>query len=355
MLYDRVVRPALFRADPESAHDAVVGLLSILQRLPVGRRFLSLAAGSEPPDGALLETEVSGLKFPNPVGLAAGFDKDCRLAGILPALGFGFLELGSITLRPQPGNPRPRLFRVVESGAIINRMGFNGDGVFSAAERMKAFGRGSVPVGLNIGLNRDCPQERAPAEYAETFRILEPYGDYFAVNVSSPNTPGLRALQDRLQLERILKAIGDANKTRKPLLVKIDPDMADEHLCDLAALVSSAASGMIVSNTTLSRDGVPEAWAGIQGGLSGQPLAGRSTRLVARVFELTGGRLPIVGVGGIFTGADAYAKIRAGASLVQLYTGLVYGGPGAVNRIRAELAECLKRDGFKNIMEAVGK
>ncbi|MBI5882863.1 MAG: quinone-dependent dihydroorotate dehydrogenase [Elusimicrobia bacterium] len=352
MLYESLVRPALFRSDPETAHDAVVRLLSFLQSAPLGPRLVSWTAGSGTPG---LETEVLGLRFPNPVGLAAGYDKDCRLAGILPSLGFGFLELGSITLRPQPGNPKPRLFRVVEARAIINRMGFNGDGAAEARSRLKALGKLPLPVGINLGLNKDCPHERAPQEYAETFRLLEPFGDYFAVNVSSPNTPGLRALQDKLQLERILRALGDANRTNKPLLVKISPDMEDSHLQDLAPLIASAASGMIVSNTTLSRDGVPDSFAGTQGGLSGSPLAVRSTRLVARVFELTQGRLPIIGVGGIFTGADAYAKIRAGASLVQVYTGLVYRGPTSVRRIQAELAECLKRDGYKTVREAVGK
>ncbi|MBI5209355.1 MAG: quinone-dependent dihydroorotate dehydrogenase [Elusimicrobia bacterium] len=352
MLYDSILRPALFGLDAERAHDSVVNLLCVLQRMPLGYRLLSLAEEENAPS---LQTEVLGLKFPNPVGLAAGFDKDCRMAGILPALGFGFLELGSITLRPQPGNPRPRLFRVVGAEAIINRMGFNGEGALPAAGRLEALGRSPVPLGINLGLNKDCPHDGAPRDYAETFRILEPFGDYFAVNVSSPNTLGLRALQEKLHLERILRAIQDVNTARKPVLVKIDPDMPPEHLKDLAALLACLAAGVIVSNTTLSRDGVPGDWAMIRGGLSGKPLRDRSTRLVAEVYRLTEGKLTIVGVGGIFTGADAYDKIRAGASLVEVYTGLVYGGPGAVRRIRRELAACLERDGHKSIGEAVGK
>ncbi|MFA6318054.1 MAG: quinone-dependent dihydroorotate dehydrogenase [Elusimicrobiota bacterium] len=352
MLYEKVLRPLAFRRDPENAHDAVVGLLSLLQKLPGGASLVSLAAGPSAPG---LETEAFGLRFPNPVGLAAGFDKDCILAGILPSLGFGFLELGSITLRPQPGNPKPRLFRVVEAEGIINRMGFNGRGAAKAAEKLRGCGKLPVPIGINLGLNKDCPHDRAPQEYAETFRTLEPYGDYFAVNVSSPNTPGLRALQDKLRLERILGAIDGENLRGKPVLVKIDSDMAETDLKDILPLVETAASGIIVSNTTTSREGVPEAFAGLQGGLSGKPLAARSTRLVARVHALTGGRLPIIGVGGIFTGADAYAKIRAGASLVQVYTGLVYRGPAVVRRIQAELAELLKKNGDKTVKDAVGR
>ncbi|MBI5624271.1 MAG: quinone-dependent dihydroorotate dehydrogenase [Elusimicrobia bacterium] len=352
MLYEPLLRPALFKSDPETAHEAGVRLLKVLQAMPLGRSLVSWTAGPAVPG---LETEVLGLRFDNPVGLAAGFDKDCCLAGILPCLGFGFLELGSVTLRPQPGNAKPRLFRIAESGAIINRMGFNGCGASAAAASLKELGKAAVPLGINLGLNKDCAPDRAPQEYAETFSMLEPFADYAALNVSSPNTPGLRALQDKLRLERILSALKEANRAAKPLLVKVDPDQSEENLKDLLPLIASLASGIIVSNTTLSRDGVPAAFADVKGGLSGKPLAQRSTRLIAKVYGLTGGRLPIIGVGGIFTGADAYAKMKAGASLVQVYTGLVYRGPAAVRRIQAELAECMRKDGFKTVREVVGK
>lgn len=351
MLYERWLRPLLFRLDPETAHKAAARLMHWTAAVPGGTSLLAAVLGPQP-EG--LATEAFGLNFPSPVGLAAGFDKDGRLAGLLPQLGFGFLEVGSITLKPQPGNPRPRIFRVPESQAIINRLGFNSEGAEAAARRLKALGRLSVPLGVNLGLNAGCPKEEAPARYAETFSLLEPYGDYFVVNVSSPNTPGLRALQERLQLERILSEISRLNPNRKPVLVKIDPDHPDDELPDLAALLLESASGVIASNTTVTRSDVPDKYLDVRGGLSGAPLRDLSTKLIRRLRKLTSGRLPIIGVGGIFTGLDAYEKIRAGACLVQLYTGLVYRGPAAIRRIQGELSECLAVGGYKTVADAVG-
>ncbi len=351
MLYERIVRPLLFAMDAERAHDSITRILELAGRTSVGRRILARTAGPAPMG---LETQCFGLRFPNPIGAAAGFDKDCRLFDPLAALGFGFIEAGSITLRPQTGNPRPRLHRIPEAQAIINRMGFNSAGAAACAARLRDMGPRTLPLGINLGLNADCPREKAAQEYAACLKSLEPFGDYFVVNVSSPNTAGLRGLQERLQLERILTALAEANPRSKPLLVKIDPDLEDEPLRDLVGLVLRAAAGIVVSNTSLSREGIPESCRAIPGGLSGAPLRPRSTRLIRRVFELAEGRLPIIGVGGVSTGQDAYEKIRSGAGLIQLYTGLVYRGPAAARRIQEELKGCLKRDGFKSVAEAVG-
>lgn len=350
MLYEKLLRPILFRMDPESAHEKMASLLSVAGALPLAPAVLSWACGGKTPG---LETKVLGLKFPNPVGLAAGFDKDCRLAAALPSLGFGFLEVGSITLKPQPGNPKPRLFRYPEEHALINRMGFNSEGAEAAVGRLK-FLRRDVPLGINLGLNAGVSKEDAPAAYAETFNLLAPYGDYFVVNVSSPNTTGLRALQERLHLEKILAAIADKNPAKIPVLVKIDPDGSEDHLADILGLLKQSASGIVVSNTTTSRPWASDAFGETKGGLSGAPLREPSTRLIRKIHTLTEGCLPIIGVGGIFTGWDAFEKIRAGASLVQVYTGLVYRGPGMVRKVQKELAQILKQSGFRTVAEAVG-
>ena len=351
MLYDRLFRPLLFRMDPETIHEFTLDSLELLGRIPGGASLLSSFVG-RPPAG--LGIKVLGLEFSNPLGMAAGFDKDCRLLRILPALGFGFLEAGSVTLRPQPGNPKPRLFRLPMEHALINRMGFPGAGARAASLRLKAAGRCRVPVGLNLGLNADCPKAKAPQEYAEALRLLHPHGDYFVINVSCPNQAGLRDLQERLQLERILALLGEANTPRKPVLVKVAPDLSEGQLPDLLGLISRHADGVVAVNTTTSRASVSRELGDIQGGLSGRPLRSAAHGLIRRIYRLTEGRLPIIGVGGVETGADAYADIRAGASLLQLYTGLVYRGPAAVVRILAELRALLDAAGFKTVAEAVG-
>jgi dihydroorotate dehydrogenase len=335
-LYERLVRPALFRMDPEKAHVMSVRALRLSQSLPMGDAVASLMTGRKT---AKLPTRVFGIDFPNPIGLAAGYDKDGELTRVLPSLGFGFLEIGSVTLRPQPGNDKPRLFRLPEDEAIVNRMGFNSAGAEAVAENLKRAGRCRVPLGINLGLNKECPKDDAPRQYAETFRALESFGDYCVVNVSSPNTVGLRNLQERLALVRILEAIQAENAAKKPLLVKLSPDLSDEQLVPLLEVVSRHASGVIVSNTTLSREGLRYEGPELRGGLSGAPLRSRSTEMIAKVRDLTGGKLPIIGVGGIFYGSDAFEKLQAGASLVQLYTGLIYRGPSCAKRVGLELAE----------------
>ena len=303
MLYEDLLKPILFRLDPEEAHERVTALLCAAQALPFGPALVREVFG-KPPAG--LEVSLWGLRFPNPLGLAAGFDKDCRLVRILPSLGFGFIEVGSVTLRPQPGNPRPRISRIPEASALINRLGFNSAGAKAAAESLKALGRPGVPLGINLGLNADCPPGRAPEEYAEAFSILEPYGDYFAVNVSSPNTKGLRDLQQSQYLAAILASIQAKNRGSKPVLIKLSPDLAEGDLQAIIEPVRSFAAGVIVSNTTISRAGVAEAYRDLPGGLSGAPLKDLSTNMIRRVRRITEGRLPIIGVGGVSFGDDVW-------------------------------------------------
>lgn len=331
MLYESLAKPLLFRLDPERAHEEVSGLMALLAPLPGAAAVLSALTGRTWPR---LGKTVFGLSFPNPVGLAAGFDKDGSLACLLPALGFGFIEIGSVTLEAQPGNPRPRLFRVPGSRALINRMGFNSEGARLVARRLASQPKPAVPLGINLGLNKGTEPAKAPSAYARTFRILADHGDYFVVNVSSPNTPGLRDLQKVSELSAILEAVQEANPGHKPVLVKISPDLADDDLSAAVETASRLAQGLVVSNTTISRDGME----GLEpGGLSGQPLKKRATELVKRVRALT--KLPIIGVGGIATAEDAKERLDAGADLVQLYTALVYEGPSVAKNILRGLAE----------------
>ncbi|MFI5348958.1 MAG: quinone-dependent dihydroorotate dehydrogenase [Elusimicrobiota bacterium] len=333
MLYE-ALKPVLFALDAERAHEEVTGLMAFLAPLPGAAAALSALTGA----GAKgLERTVFGVRFPNPLGLAAGFDKDGKLTTLLPALGFGFLEIGSVTLEAQPGNARPRLFRAPESRALINRMGFNSEGASRVALRLASAPKCSVPLGINLGLNKGTPPADAPAAYAQAFAILAEHGDYFVVNVSSPNTPGLRDLQRVTELTAILEAVQGANPSRKPVLLKLSPDLADEDFSAAIETAEKLAQGLVVSNTTLSRDGVDSKWANEAGGLSGAPLKKRATELVRRARART--KLPIIGVGGIETAADAKERLDAGADLVQLYTGLIYGGPRAPKSILRGLAE----------------
>ncbi len=320
MLYD-AIKPWLFTLDAERVHEEASGLMRLAANVPGARNVLSLITGS---GGENFAKSVFGVNFPNPVGLAAGFDKDGKLISILPGLGFGFLEIGSVTLEPQPGNPKPRLFRLVSEGAVINRLGFNSEGARAVALRLSMSPPPLVPLGINLGLNKGTDAKDAPKKYAQTFKLLRKYGDYFVINVSSPNTPGLRDLQKSKDLTDILNAVQDSNPAHKPVLVKLSPDLADE---DLSACVESAqkvAQGFVVSNTTIQHEG--EA-----GGLSGRPLKARATELLRKVRSLTS--LPLIGVGGISTPEDAKERLAAGADLVQLYTGLIYGGPSTIKRI----------------------
>ena len=356
----RFVGPLLRRLDPEVAHGLTLRALE--------RGFGPRSPG---PDDPILATRVWGRDFANPIGLAAGFDKDAVVIGPLFDLGFGFVEVGTVTPRPQAGNPRPRVFRLPEDRAVINRLGFAGAGAEAAARRLArwraggAGGRGipgGIPggiLGVNLGKNRDSKD--AAADYAAGARALGRYADYLVINVSSPNTPGLRALQGRAELERLVEAVRHALAEAQPgrvlpLLIKIAPDLEPADLEDIAAVaLERGVDGLIATNTTVAR---PEELLGRHraeaGGLSGRPLFAPATRVLAETYRLTGGRIPLIGVGGVASGADAYAKVRAGASLVQLYTGLIYEGPALIPRIKAGLAGLLRRDGFDSLGAAVG-
>jgi dihydroorotate dehydrogenase len=321
-------------------------------------------AGAEAggPEDPVLATRALGLDFRNPIGLAAGFDKDAVAVLPLMRLGFGAVEVGTVTPRPQVGNPRPRLFRLAEDRAVINRMGFNNGGIEAYRARLAALraGQGALPavLGANIGVNKEgaVPERDYPALYA----AVAPFADYVTVNVSSPNTPGLRDLQGEERLAAILDAIAAVRAgldRAPPLLVKIAPDLAEEALGPIvAACATRGVAGLIVSNTTIARPaGLRSRHRGEGGGLSGAPLFGPSTDVLRRCFRLAqGSGMALVGVGGVSSGAEAYAKIRAGASLVQLYTGFAYGGPALVGRIRRELAALLRRDGIAHVADAVG-
>jgi dihydroorotate dehydrogenase len=329
------------------------------QGLAIKALRLGLVPGSSRSPDPGLAVSLWGRRFGNPIGLAAGFDKNAEVTDELLRCGFGFVEIGTVTPRPQAGNPRPRLFRLPEDQAVINRMGFNNDGVESVARRLsKRRERGMRGfVGGNIGPNRDAADPAAAC--AEATAALAPLVDYLVVNVSSPNTPGLRSLQGREPLAALLGQVREARDRAHrstPLLVKVAPDLTDEACADIAEVaLKFGLDGLIATNTTLERpDTLRGRNRGEAGGLSGRPLFARSTEVLATFRRLTGGRLPLIGVGGISSGADAYAKIRAGATLVQLYTALVWQGPALVGRIAAELAALLRRDGFGSVMEAVG-
>jgi len=347
------LRWLLFRLDPERAHRLAHAFLRRVTPAAARRRRLVPAPS--------LAVRTLGLAFDGPVGLAAGFDKgDVSVAGLF-ALGFSHLEIGTITPRPQPGNDRPRLFRLPEHRALINRMGFNNEGAEACARRLAALPAAARlgPIGVNVGRNKATPNEDAASDYLACIDRLHPYADYLVVNISSPNTPGLRALQEKEQLGRLLRACAARLAERapgKPLLVKLAPDLAPEALDEAVDVaIAAGVSGIIATNTTLSRAGVERhPRAGEQGGLSGAPLEALATSVVARCYARAAGRIPIVGAGGVMDAEGAYAKIRAGATLVQVYTGLVYGGPAFVKEIHEGLAALLARDGFGSVAEAVG-
>jgi dihydroorotate dehydrogenase len=343
MILDTLAMPLLRVLDAEQAHRAAIAALRL------GRPFLRAR-----PDDPILATRLWGRDFPNPLGIAAGFDKHAEAPDALLALGFGSVEIGSVTPLPQPGNPRPRVFRLVEDEAVINRYGFNSDGIEAVAARLAARPRRGI-VGVNLGKNRQT--QDAADDYVKGAAALARFADYLVVNVSSPNTPGLRALQGRAPLEELVSRVQAAMPDpAPPLLVKIAPDMTQEDLADVAAVATGCGlAGIIVSNTTIARPATLRGAArGEAGGLSGRPLFEASTAALSSMWRLTRGRIPLIGVGGVSSGADAYAKIRAGASLVQLYTALVFHGPGLVGRIKHELAELLRREGFASVARAVG-
>ncbi len=352
-IYRSAIRPLLFRLDPETAHQLVGAAAVAAAWLAPVRRLLS--RWSRVADETLGST-VCGIRFPNPLGIAAGFDKSARLYPFLAAAGFGFVEQGTFTARAQQGNPRPRLFRYAAERALVNRMGFNNPGAVEAARRI-APQRAVVPRGISLGKSRSAELSAAAADQAAALRPLAALGDYVALNVSSPNTPGLRdqqALERLLEIVAALRAVQDqSGARRKPLFLKLSPDF---ERADFETLVQGAqdlgVDGLILTNTTLSRAGVPAA-TGVQGGLSGAPLRARSTEWIRLAYRLTAGRLPIIGVGGIASAEDALEKIAAGASLVQVYTGYVFEGPGLPREINRGLAEECRRRGA-GIADLVG-
>lgn len=357
-----LIRPILFRLPAESAHEFALqalrsGLSTPLAREAVAKRLATREFGS---------LNRFGLEFSNPVGLAAGFDKNGSYAGELAALGFGFIEVGTVTNQPQPGNPKPRLFRLPKDRALINRLGFNNVGAAQVAENLKHH-RPACVIGVNIGKSRNVAIEDAVTDYLASFEAVYNVADYIAVNVSSPNTPNLRDLQAANLLEELLIALQGKNaelaartsRERKPLLLKIAPDLSESEIEEIVAVAIEAdIAGIIATNTTVRRDRLQTPAAEVQrwdeGGLSGAPLRSRSNEVISLIYNLTRGKLPIIGVGGVFTAEDAWEKICAGASLIQLYTGFIYEGPGVVRRINEGLAAIMKREGFAAIDEAVG-
>lgn len=357
MVYRSLVRPILFRLPPETVHELALHSLSLLPTKLFTKTF----------DSPSLNISRFGLSFPNPVGLAAGFDKNGVVLQPLAALGFGFIEAGTVTYHPQPGNPRPRLFRLSEDQALINRAGFNNDGAAAFVKRVEQH-RPDCVLGVSIGKSKITPLENATDDYLASFELVYQVADYIAVNVSSPNTPQLRELQQSQQLSSLLSALQGRNRELQqryqkqapvPLLVKLSPDLEREDLETIVEVIDSLKiDGIIATNTTISRDNLltdeKRVAACGEGGLSGKPLKNRSTQMIAELYELTGGRIPLIGVGGIFNAEDAWEKIAAGASLVQLYTGFIYQGPNIARQINEGLANIIAREGFANVDAAVG-
>jgi len=361
MLYRYIVKPALFSLSAETAHHLVIRGLRAFSGLPGGVKWLEQLYGV--PETPELSQNCFGITFKSPVGLAAGLDKNAEAVAGFSSLGFGFMEVGTVTPKPQPGNELPRLFRLPEDEALINRMGFNNVGIAGMARNLQKAGRPKIPVAVNIGKNKTTPNEQAEEDYRACIRELFRYGDFFVVNISSPNTPGLRQLQHGEDLRRLLSAVclemreqGEAHGCGgKPVLVKIAPDLNEDDLAfTVETIMNSGVSGIIATNTTVSREGLKSANAGESGGLSGRPLRQRSTDVIRRIYKLTKGSIPIIGCGGIFTAEDAYEKIRAGASLVEIYTSLIYKGPLINRELHRGLRTLLRRDGFTHISQAVG-
>ncbi|MEQ9100049.1 MAG: quinone-dependent dihydroorotate dehydrogenase [Imperialibacter sp.] len=340
-MYKALIKPLFFLLSPEKAHYLAMNLLSLVCKIPGGKWLTSALFSYQRPS---LEKEVFGIKFPNPVGLAAGFDKDARWIDSLDALGFGFIEIGTLTPKAQDGNPKPRLFRLPEDESLINRMGFNNQGVDAAVVRLRQR-KSKVIVGGNIGKNKVTPNEKAVDDYAINFLKLFDVVDYFVVNVSSPNTPNLRALQEKEPLKALLSSLQTMNLSKpapKPILLKIAPDLTNSQLDDVVEIVTETGiAGIIATNTTISRDGLVTDQQKVEqigaGGLSGKVLKERSTEVIRYLHTKTNGGIPIIGVGGISTAADAKEKLDAGASLVQVYSGFIYEGPSIVKNILKQL------------------
>jgi dihydroorotate dehydrogenase len=382
MLFDfifRQLRPLIFSGDAETAHERMLTIVESISKIPgliplLRRQFME--------EHSVLRTQLFGRSLQNPIGLAAGFDKDGRIHPALFALGFGFVEIGTVTPYPQAGNPRPRLFRLPEDEALINRLGFNNHGASEMAELLASTLKRFIPkdtdifelnsnltaniasgmLGINIGKNKDTLLEKASDDYVSCLSMLHPYADYFTLNISSPNTEDLRNLQEKDALRVLLDSVCacrdklDQNHSRKtPLLVKLSPDLDETALgSSIRVMKEFSIQGVIVANTTVKRPELKSKQRNENGGLSGKPLQKRSTEMIRNVFQKLGTEIPIIGVGGIFSGADAYDKIRAGASAVQIYTALIYEGPGQVRKVKRELAKLLNEDGFSSVSDAVG-
>lgn len=362
LIYDQIIRPLLFRVPPETAHEfAIETLRTVLSSATIQQKFAK--SYSRSPFG---ELEMFGLKFKNPIGVAAGFDKNGLVAAQLSALGFGFVEVGTTTFHPQPGNPKPRLFRLPKDKALINRAGFNNDGTAAVVERLKKK-RPNCILGMNIGKSKIVPVEEAAEDYLKSFDLVHEIADYIVVNVSSPNTPNLRELQKAEKLDELLGLLQNRNQelsrnsNRKsvPLLVKIAPDLGEneiESIVDIATRLN--LSGIVATNTTISRENLQTSSEEIEkigaGGLSGAPLRQHSTEVIKTIYRYSGGKLPIIGVGGIFSADDAFEKIAAGASLLQLYTGFIYRGFTVARDINDGLAKIYEQKGLKTFFEGIG-
>lgn len=356
----RLLRPVLFRFDPETIHHLTLRALHGLYALPGGG---ALARAVLRPHVPPLPVRLMGIDFANPVGLAAGLDKNAQCAPALADLGFGFLELGTVTPRPQPGNPRPRLFRLERHHAIVNRMGFNNVGVAQFLNNLARGGR-PCPIGVNIGKNKDTPNAQAVDDYLAALRAVYPHADYVAVNISSPNTPGLRALQEGGQLERLLAALKTEQERLRsahgcyvPIALKIAPDLDDEQIAEIARLlIAHAFDAVIATNTTVARPGLEgEPLAREPGGLSGRPLKALSTAVIGKLYAHLRGRVPIIGVGGIESAEDAWEKLVAGAEAVQIYSALIYEGPAVIAHIVTGLAERVRASGCATLAEALAR
>ena len=353
MLY-QAIKPLLFQLDAERAHDVVTGLLRLVGDVPFAKKVLQSWFAYE---DSHLVVSCAGMRFSNPIGLAAGFDKQGTLIAPMAALGFGHVEVGTVTPRPQPGNDRPRMFRLPEDHAVINRLGFNSVGMTAVAQRLSTT-KNRIPIGINIGKNRTTPLERSVEDYVAAFVALAPLASYVTVNISSPNTPGLRQLHERTALETLLHELVEYNQQLpqpRPIFLKVSPDETTAQLDDVISVALDVGiSGFIACNTTLTREGLHGRWRNETGGLSGRPLVIRAREVIAYLYQATEGRLPIIGVGGVATAEDAYGHICAGATLVQLYTGLVYEGPGCVQSLKTGLMRLIQRDGLSSIQDAIG-
>ncbi|MGK7919459.1 MAG: quinone-dependent dihydroorotate dehydrogenase [Trichodesmium sp.] len=385
-IYRSLILPIIFsglKADPEWVHNRVLNILNLMDTHSSNQAISTIKIMMEKSfclKDNRLEQTLWGLNFKNPVGLAAGYDKDGMAINSWPRLGFGFAELGTVTFHEQPGNPQPRLFRLPIDRAVLNRMGFNNQGAAALAIKLQSQGKTNLenlsiqdnnfvlppdffPYGINIGKSKITPLAAAATDYFDSFRLLKDWGDYFVVNVSSPNTPGLRSLQNAESLSKILAVLQAENQGMKPILVKIAPDLENEDIISILDLIKQyQISGIIATNTTISREGLTTKIIGKTGksiteeagGISGRPLTPRATEIIKFIWQETEGKLPIIGVGGIFTPEDAWDKITAGASLIQVYTGWVYQGPGMVKQILQGLGKKLDETGLSSISEAVG-